>query len=131
MKVYMVCGVSGSGKSWVCNQLAAHVKYVPVDKMGHILPTEELELHDRVIKISTTIKKWRLLGIEVVPVFILGDFLKVKKQLVGRGGRITKSLYSRWKRMVSLERKYSAFTGDSAEVLKWLRAELEINGRCK
>jgi len=30
--VYLVCGVSGSGKSWVCRQLADKFNYVPHDR---------------------------------------------------------------------------------------------------
>lgn len=30
--VYLVCGVSGSGKSWVCRQLKEKFSYVPHDK---------------------------------------------------------------------------------------------------
>lgn len=30
--VYLVCGVSGSGKSWVCRQLSDKFKYIPHDR---------------------------------------------------------------------------------------------------
>lgn len=30
--VYLVCGVSGSGKSWVCRQLADKFNYIPHDR---------------------------------------------------------------------------------------------------
>jgi hypothetical protein len=124
-RVYLVCGVAGCGKSWVCNQLMHIVKYVPYDRDGHVYPTEEVELHDRTVHVVTTISRWRSIGIDVVPIFILGDFLKVKKHLLDRGGKITKSLYSRWKRMNRLNAKWGVFAGDSDEVLAFLKRELK------
>lgn len=125
--VYLVCGISGSGKSWVCNQLKHMIHYVSWDKDNWVEPTREIELHDRVIKISTTIKRWRATGIQVIPVFVMGDFLTVKQQLLSRGGKLTPSIYSRWKRMKSLSAKYSVFTGSSIEVLKWLKTQIKNN----
>jgi hypothetical protein len=51
---------------------------------------------------------------------ILGDFLKVKEQLLARGGKITPSLYKRWKRMQYIAKTYGAFSGSSSDVLKKL-----------
>jgi hypothetical protein len=123
-KVYLVAGVSGAGKSWVCEQLSHLAIYRPVDKVGHIDPTQDIEIHDRTVKVSTTIKKYEQMGIEVYPVFVMGDFLQVKQQLVNRGGKVTKNIYKRWKRMERLAEKYSKFTGSSQEVLKHLRSLL-------
>lgn len=126
-KVYLVCGVSGSGKSWVCERLADLIHYHSSDRDGKVDPTRSLELHDRTVHISTTIKDWRAKGMEVIPVFVMGDFLQVKLQIKSRGGKITKGLYRRWKRMKRLAPRYSAYTGSSTEVLKWLRRELAGN----
>lgn len=124
MLVYLVCGVAGAGKSWVCERLAHLAVYRPVDKVGHIDPTHAVEIHDRTVKVSTTIKRYEKMGIEVYPVFVMGDFLQVKQQLVDRGGKITKNLYRRWKRMEHLAEKHSKFTGSSSEVLRHLRSLL-------
>lgn len=123
-KVYLVCGVAGAGKSWVCSRLEHLIHYHPSDTLGKKDPTRTLELHDRTCGTSTTIKRWRSMGIEVIPVFVMGDFLQVKQQLINRGGKITKGLYSRWKRMKVVAKQYSVFTGSSSEVLKWLKQEL-------
>ena len=122
--VYLVGGASGSGKSWVCNQLTSLVHYVCTDKMGKLDPTRTLELHEYTTGISTAIKRWRSMGITVIPVLVMGDFIQVKQQLVNRGGKVTKGLYRRWKRMEVLAAKYGVFTGSSSEVLRWLKDQL-------
>lgn len=122
--VYLVCGVSGSGKSWVCERLTHLIHYVSSDKDGKLDPTRTLELHDRCTGTSTAIKRWRSMGIEVIPVFVMGDFLQVKQQLLDRGGKITKGLWRRWKRLQAVADKYSVYTDDSAGVLRWLKKEL-------
>lgn len=124
-KVYLICGVAGSGKSWVCKQLSHLIYYNETDKVGRNDPTRSIELHDCNTMTVTIIKRWTAMGIEVVPVFCLGDFLQVKKQLKDRGGKITKGLYSRWKRMNSLNKKFGVFAGSSTEVLKWMKKELK------
>jgi len=127
-KIYLVCGVAGAGKSWVCNRLSDRIHYNSYDEHGFTQPTKKLELHDRTVGVSTTIKLWRKQGFEVLPIFVMGDFLKIKQQIKDRGGSITKGLYRRWKRMKSLANKYSYFTGDSSEVLKFLKNEIVTSG---
>jgi hypothetical protein len=51
---------------------------------------------------------------------VLGDFLKVKEQLLARGGRITPSLYKRWKRMQHIANTYSTYSGSSSDVFNKL-----------
>ncbi len=127
--VYLVAGVSGSGKSWVCEQLKHHAKYVPYDKVS----TEEAlsamraatvpVLFDPVINVSTFIKRNSAV-LDIKLVVITGDFIKVKKQLIDRGGRVTKGLYRRWNRMKRLSIS-AVHSGSSEDVLKFLKEELK------
>jgi len=123
--VYLLCGVSGSGKSWVADRVSHLVKYVPYDKHGHVEPTSSLELHDRTVHISTTIKRWREKGINVIPLFVMGDLETVKSQLISRGGTVTPNLSTRWSRLSRVADRYAAFVGSSEETLGFLLNELK------
>ena len=123
--VYLLCGVSGSGKSWVAERTSHLVKYVSYDLHGYVEPTSSLELHDRPVHISTTIKRWRDKGINVIPLFVMGNLETVKSQLANRGGTVTQNLSTRWSRLSRIADRYAAFVGSSGEVLEFLLNELK------
>jgi len=123
--VYLICGVSGSGKSWVCERVKHLAYYHSTDILGYRDPTRTVEIHDRTTNISTSIKRLKKLNINVIPIFILGDFIQVKYQLLKRGGKITANLYHRWKRVEALSKQYGFFSGSSDEVLLFLKNELK------
>jgi group I intron endonuclease len=123
--VYLLCGVPGTGKSWIAEKVSHLVKYVSYDKQGYVEPTATIELHDRPVHISTTIKRWRSKGINVVPLFVAGNIEKVKDQLLKRGGRVTPNFDTRWKRVLRLSERYGVFTGSSDEVLAFLLETLQ------
>lgn len=124
--IFLVFGVSGSGKSWVCKQLQDKFEYVSYDEVPKkdqlqmMLNANKPILHDRSIKTSTFIKR-NSDKFDIRVVCILGDFIRVKEQLKNRGGKITKSLYKRWKIMHRRADKYAEFVGDSDEVYRYLR----------
>lgn len=128
--VYIVSGVSGAGKSWVCNQLTKYAKYIPYDKtlMLEAIATMKKAtmpiLYDIVTNVSTFIKKNQD-SLDIRLIIIAGDFLQVKAQLLDRGGKVTKSLYSRWKRMKYHSKHNAIFTGSSQEVLDFLKTQLK------
>ena len=123
--VYLICGVSGSGKSWVCERVKHLAYYHSTDLLGYKDPTRTVEIHDRTTNISTSIKRLRNLNIIVIPIFVLGDFIQVKSQLLKRGGKVTANLYRRWKRVKSLSKRFGIFSGSSYEVLLFLKNELK------
>ena len=124
--VYLLSGVSGSGKSWVAEHLKRHIKYVSYD----ITPKKEaLEtinastvpiLYDPTTGVSTFIKA-HTHEYEIHVYTIVDDFLQIKQRLVNRGGTVTKGLYRRYKRMKSIANTYAEFYGTSTEVFKELK----------
>ena len=124
--IYLIVGVSGSGKSWVADKLEHYIKYVPYDRT----PKDEVLkimdkatvpiLYDPTVGISTFITRNKD-RFDIIPFFIIGDFLTVKQQLKDRGGVITKSLYKRWNRIKKISTKHSVFTGSSTDVFKHLK----------
>lgn len=129
-KVYLICGVSGSGKSWICEQLKDKFSYISYDnnkKASHLDLIREADkpvLYDLSVNVSTFINRNKD-EFDITPIFVMGDFLTVKSQLVSRGGKVTKSLYRRWKIMKSRYNKYGTFIGSSNEVFKYLKALTE------
>lgn len=131
--VYLITGVSGSGKSWVCQQLLKYAKYIPYDKTSVKEAIDDMAIskspviYDPTINVSTFMKRNSdLLDIKLL---VVGDdFLAVKQQLLNRGGKVTKSLYVRWKRMNQLK-KLAIFSGSSRDVLKFMKEELKPNNK--
>jgi len=127
-KLIVIIGVSGSGKSWISNQLPVDkFHYVSYDKNKKKSPIEKLlkieqgkiAVYDPTVNITGFLKQAeQQFDIELIA--ITGDFLTIKQQILNRGGRITKSLYSRWRRILALSKK-AKFTGSSSEVLKYLK----------
>ncbi len=128
--IYIVSGIAGAGKSWVCNQLKDidkfyYVSYDENRKKTHLdllrsTPKDKIALYDLNIKTSTFIRRHSH-EFNIHFVTILGDFLQVKQQLKDRGGKITKGTYKRWKVMQKRAKQYGEFSGSSLEVLNYLK----------
>jgi group I intron endonuclease len=128
--VYVITGVSGSGKSWVVNNLKTSCLKANADKedISIILSNFRSSPENKLIleltaTVSTIIKKMSA-EFNVVPIYVVGDFLHVKQQLIGRGGQVSRALYARWKRFNTLKRKYPGYSGSSDSVLKYIRQRL-------
>jgi len=121
--VYLIYGVSGAGKSWLCNRLQ-NVTYIEHDKhksnsIALIKQVRGVVVYEKTVMISTTIKKNP--EINFIPILIAGDFITCKAQLISRGGRVTKSLYKRWKRCQAIHKEFGGFSGSSSDALKYLK----------
>lgn len=124
--VYLVSGVSGSGKSWVCEQLLNKFTYVSYDReqrRDHLdllkADTGSPKLYDPSIKISTFIRRYSHL-FDIRPVFIIEDESVIRDRLEARGGVFTDYAPRRIKVIASRAAKYGVFSGTSAEVLGYL-----------
>lgn len=130
--VYLITGVAGSGKSWVCEQFpSAYVPYDKCTKNYHIyyihkkyLETGGPVIYDRFTNISTFIKNFdNLFDIRLV---VIDEEIEVLvDRLLSRGGKITNSWIKRVRRMKSLA-KGAHFSGTSQEVLQFMHAELKV-----
>lgn len=128
--VYFLCGASGSGKSWVANQLLDKYEYISYDgnsKKDHIILLSTLspkpKLYDPTFKISTLIKRHSDI-FDIKPVFIYEDLEILKQRLLSRGGEVTSTLEKRNDTMKKRHAKYGGFIGTSAEVLEFLKNEV-------
>jgi group I intron endonuclease len=127
--VYLVCGVSGSGKSWVCNQLKDIANYVSFDdtpKSDHLTLLKESALpalYDPTFKISTFIKR-NLESFDIRPVFIIESEDVIRARLLNRGGSFSEKTLNRMRAIDKRTVKYGIFSGTSQEVLDYLKKEL-------
>lgn len=125
-EVMVICGTMGSGKSYVGNRLTSKYNVIDYDKDKKYIETiRSLKCSKPVLlqlpfKVSTFIRRYSH-EFDISAVSITGDPLKVKQNLLNRGGKITKTFYSRSKRIKSLTKKYCEFSGSSQEVLKYLK----------
>jgi hypothetical protein len=126
--VYLVSGISGSGKSWVCEQLLDKFTYVSYDReqrRDHLdllkATTGKPKLYDPSIKISTFIRRYSYL-FDIRPVFIIENESVIRDRLEIRGGVFTDYAPRRMKVIASRAAKYGVFSGTSSEVLDYLKS---------
>ena len=123
--IYIVGGVPGSGKSWICSQLIDKFYYVKYDKtdkhdtralMWNCGSTQIL--YDPTTHISSFIKRNADL-FDLKLLIIIEDEATIKTRLANRNGNFTESIKRRMKRMLSLSIR-ATFSCSSREVLDYL-----------
>ncbi len=124
-KVYMICGVSGSGKSWVCNQLSELIEYVSFDGNSNKYHVDLIRsikgnvLYDPTINISTFIRR-NSHEFDIRPIFIIENEDVIRKRIEKRNGKWKNSMLNRMNAINSRSNKYGEFSGTSSEVLQYL-----------
>ena len=129
--LYVVAGAPGAGKTWICSQLTDiyyYKKYDSPKKFRHLYDmitsdSNKPILYDITTNVSTFIKHSKNL-FDIKLVVILEDKDTVKSRVKARGGKFTKSIERRVKRMGTLS-KSAVFAGTSDEVLEYLKRCLD------
>jgi hypothetical protein len=131
--IYLICGVPGSGKTWVCEQLRHKFNYVVHDDhikdvVGAILrsaansnvptitecPFAERELRAKLV----------MHGFQVNPVFIVEEPEIVRSRYIGREGREPhRGALTRASSIGDRAREWNAPHGTSTEMLDYLLKE--------
>jgi gluconate kinase len=126
--VYLICGVPGSGKTWVCRQMAHKAYYIPHDlhykdhasvlinkSRTSIRPIiTECPFAERVLR-----EQLELHSIKVHPIFVVEDPEIIKKRYENRENkRIPKNNLTRAVSIVNRAKEWNAPMGTSTEVLK-------------
>ena len=129
--IYLVCGVSGSGKTWVCSQLKDKFTYVPHDaffySINHALVKAsrasdkplitEVPFGERPLRESL-----ERIGFKVVPIFVIERPDVVAARYMMREKKpIQKSAYSRAATISSRATEWKAKAGTSADILQYLQ----------
>lgn len=131
-KVYLLCGVPASGKSWVADQVKDKFTYIPHDKytrhelllraISEINKNEKNVLIDCPFDERTLRTELESYGIEVLPIFIVESPDLIYSRYMKREGKppaqnvLTRALSIRHK----IE-EWSAASGTSEEILKYLK----------
>ena len=135
-KLYMVCGVPASGKTWVCEQLGESVEYVSHDNyikldanyVGALCSA--IEFGDVVTEcpFGETRMRNRLIGVglDVVPVFVVENLYVLRKRTRARTGNtlLPKNVKSRAMSIRDRAIEWGCFHGTSAQVLEHLKGEV-------
>lgn len=130
-KVYLICGVSGSGKTWVCKQLTDKFTYVPhdehYDNQASVVASKaslekaiitECPFAERALR-SEMMYKYNL---DVIPMFVITDPDIVASQYLKREGKpVAKNVYTRASTIINRALEWKAFYGSSEQVLNKLR----------
>jgi gluconate kinase len=131
-KVYLVCGVPGAGKSWVCNQLTEKFTYVPNDDYiggDHLKEvyraaraSEKPVLVDCPFAERTVRDNLINNGVDVIPVFIVESPQTVKRRYESREGKpVSQSTLTRAMSIAQRAIQWRAFQGTSEKVLEHLK----------
>ncbi len=128
--VYLVCGVSGSGKTWVCKQLTKKFNYVPHDEhyndMAEALKKAaagdprplitECPFGERLVR-----DEIESLGMKVIPVFVIGDLELTRSRYREREGKeMQKAACTRASTIKKRAEEWGAPFGPSEFILKFL-----------
>lgn len=129
-KVYLVCGVPGSGKSWVCTQLTDKFDYLPHDDFtdfaGALATVAKISqkpiLADCPFAERLLREKLEGRSIPVIPIFIIEEPGVVARRYQKREGRsVSKSTLTRAVTIRNRANEWNAFQGNAQEVLDYLR----------
>lgn len=126
--LYIVAGVSGSGKSWVCSNFKdIYMEYdsIPKKHARSIIYNHKSDtiIYDPTVHVSTFIKRNSdIFNIKLV--VIQEPKETVVSRLISRGGKETPSLSRRILRMRRLAETAAVFSGSSDEVLEYLRTAI-------
>lgn len=140
--VYLVCGVPGSGKSWVCEQLEGEFSYLKHDEWLDT-PKEKRIYANAILKLAKTSEKPVLadcpfgerplkedlerLGLKVTPIFIVEMPMVIAKRYSLRKKPIPKAHMTRALSIKNRAKEWNAFFGTSQEVLYYLRNSQPTN----
>lgn len=131
-KVYLLCGVSGAGKSWVCKQLTDKFDYVPHDdyigKDSEYLDklTEEgngkAALTECPFGERSLREKIEGRGSKVIPVFVIEHPSVVSSRYRQREKKdLRQAVLTRAETIKDRAKEWKAHSGTSADILEYLK----------
>lgn len=130
-EVYLICGVSGAGKTWVCERVKDKFIYVPhdlhYDSICSALAEAAFDFSGPLITecpFAERIQKEKMeaVGFKVTPIFVIENPNLVASRYFARENRpIQKSAYVRASSILKRAQEWQAFYGTSEEVLQYLK----------
>lgn len=142
MNIYLVVGVPGSGKTWVCNQLEGafhlirHDQFIFVNQPGaylkEVLKQAPIAIRPLLIEAPFSVSEIKdpleRAGHKVIPIFIIEDDKTLGDRYLKRENRIIPQGHlTRTKTYLNRAKELGAFFGTSNEVLNYLKGVAEIH----
>lgn len=128
INLIIVAGLSGSGKSWVCDQLNDDFVYISYDKIPkeqHFYAMVETAkqgkhiLYDPLRKPISILKRYRqVFSVRLMVIDESADV--IKKRIIGRGGSRTDNI-DKFIHKIDQYKQYAEFSGTSSQVLEYIR----------
>ena len=134
VKMFIITGVAGSGKSWVCDQLIGvnYVSFDTIDKTMHYHYIVELSkngcpiVYDPFRKVKQTYHIYApLLDTYVIKIEETEDI--ILERLKSRGSKCTIEKVREAIKHNNRYKNLASFTGTSVEVLRYLQEQLALN----
>lgn len=127
--IYILCGPSGAGKTWLANQLANNFNIIDMDrlKFDECISVASTVQERSLVVINTQatrfVKELAEKGIRCSVAIINEEESVVRHRISLRGGQFTKGVAKRIRRYRALAVKLAQFTGTQEEVGEWLRSQ--------
>lgn len=128
-QIYILCGPSGAGKTWLANQLASDFNIIDMDKlkfddcMKAALTTQVRSLVVINTQATRFARELANKGVKCLIAVINEDESVIRHRISLRGGNFTKGVAKRIRRYQTLAIKLANFTGSQEEVGTWLKSQ--------
>lgn len=130
--VYLLCGVPGSGKTWVCNQIGEFFRHIPHDFHTHdtlaVVAKDASKRSDKPIVIDCPFNERNLRakleaqGLPVTPVFIVEKAEVIRDRYWKRERRVpSPNVLTRAATIMEKVKEWKATYGTSDEVLQFFK----------
>jgi len=139
--IYLIIGVPGTGKSWVCNKLQAlanlnativqHDHYMKKQYIPALVKAASLDTNvigELPFGISEQMAELKAKGCDVCPIFIIEDEKTLRQRYQLREGReIVQGHLTRQNTYKQRAVEYKAFSGTSQQVFDYLLKKIKEN----
>lgn len=128
-KIFILCGPSGVGKTWLANKLADEFNIIDMDrlKFDECVKAATMTQEKSLVVINTQamrfVRELAEKGIKCTVVVINEDESVIKHRISLRDGEFTKSMVKRIRRYQTLAVKLAQFAGTQLEVFFWLKSQ--------
>lgn len=128
MRLFILIGAPGVGKTWLCERLSNHFHVVSSDRFKNKLDdaVEEALKQDKPVlvdipfRIKAFIERWRAAVPDAYVVALVEDEDVHRQRIESRGGKFNDTIVKRIKRIDSLSKRYANLIGASDHLLKRL-----------
>ena len=132
MRLFILIGAPGVGKTWICNKLSKDFNIISSDRLRNgidaavdqALLGEKPVLVDIPFRIKAFIERWRQKVPDAVVIALVEDRETHEQRLKSRGGEFDATILKRVKRVNSLSKQYANIIGNTDQILNQMEQEV-------